>query len=254
MALAAARQAVLLDPNLAKAQAALGEVLYRARLDFPGARAAFDRALATGGGDANILAKVGDFESSAGDLAGGTRQLARAATLDPLNPAVRLLLGISLYNSGRFPEAITQLRRALALSPRMSAAHAAIGDCLVMQGRYDDAAREYALEPTGFLRQTGLAILRHKQGDQAGAQRAFAAVAGDRSAVTDYQQAQILAQWGRADEAIAALDAAFRDRDSGLANLAADRMLDPLRGDARLRDRLARLGLTQRPAATAPPP
>ena len=48
-----------------------------------------------------------------------------------------------------------------------------------------------------------------------------------------YQQAQVLAQWSRPEEALDALEKAFAVKDSGLVTLQVDPYLDPLRGDPR---------------------
>jgi hypothetical protein len=49
---------------------------------------------------------------------------------------------------------------------------------------------------------------------------------GDRGA---YQYAEIYSQWGNASKALAWLETAMRLRDSGLAALKVDPLLDPLR-------------------------
>ena len=57
-----------------------------------------------------------------------------------------------------------------------------------------------------------------------------------------YQQAQVLAQWGEPDPAIARLERARRIGDSGLIYSRNDPFLDPLRNDARFTKLLDRLG------------
>jgi hypothetical protein len=56
-----------------------------------------------------------------------------------------------------------------------------------------------------------------------------------------FQVAQLLAQLGRKDEAIAALESAWDNRDSGLTTVLVDPLLDPLRGDPRFDDIVKRL-------------
>jgi hypothetical protein len=48
-----------------------------------------------------------------------------------------------------------------------------------------------------------------------------------------YQQAEVLAQWGRLDDSFQKLDRARQVGDSGLTYAATDVMLDPLRRDQR---------------------
>jgi hypothetical protein len=56
-----------------------------------------------------------------------------------------------------------------------------------------------------------------------------------------FQVAELLTQLGRKDEAIAALESAWDNRDSGLTTVLIDPLLDPLRGDPRFEDIVRRL-------------
>jgi len=228
-ALASARRAVALAPGLAEAQATLGGVLASAHQDFAGAKQAYARAMATGSGSADILTRYGQFSCEIGDFAAGVPAVRRAAVLDPLNPRVFRSLGYALMGARRYVEAITAMRRALALNPAAEGAHAAIGDALLLLGDPAAAAREYAQEPLAWLRLTGQAIARRRLGDRAGAEAALQALTDESNGVTLYQQAQVHAQWGEADRAIAALEAARKAGDSGLVLLISDPLMDPIR-------------------------
>jgi hypothetical protein len=48
-----------------------------------------------------------------------------------------------------------------------------------------------------------------------------------------YQQAEVLAQWGRSEDSLQKLARAREIGDSGLTYAATDVLLDPLRSDAR---------------------
>jgi hypothetical protein len=48
-----------------------------------------------------------------------------------------------------------------------------------------------------------------------------------------YQQAEVMAQWGRADDALVRLDRARAIGDSGLSLVATDPLLDPISKDQR---------------------
>ncbi len=48
-----------------------------------------------------------------------------------------------------------------------------------------------------------------------------------------YQQAEVMAQWGRADEAMARLQRAREIGDSGLSMVATDPLMDPIARDPR---------------------
>ncbi len=240
-ALASARRAVEIAPNLALAQTTLASALVSGSLDFAAAKQAYGRALATGGGDADVLTGYGQFSCLAGDVGPGLRALRRAAGLDPLNPRVYKTLGLGLIAARQYPAAIGAMRRALELSPGVNGAHAAIGEALLLQGRLAEAKSEYALEPESWERLTGQAIVFRRLGDAAGARAALEALIADGGDTSAYQLAQVRAQWGDADGAMAALDTAFRIGDAGLVLLKSDPLMDPLRHDPRFTARLARL-------------
>ena len=242
MALASARQAVDLAPSLAQTQTILAATLVYANHDFVGAREAFARAKAVGGGDTNVLLGYGLFTCEMGDCSGGAADLRQATTLDPLNPVAFRTLAEALIAARRYPEAIAALRKALELSPRMDSAHALIGNALTLQGKLVEAKVEYALEPSTWVRLTGQAILLQRLGDKVGARIALAALIADSGDANAYQEAQIYAQWGDHDRAFAALDTALRLGDSGLLMLKVDPLVDALRDDPRFRARLAWAG------------
>jgi tetratricopeptide (TPR) repeat protein len=221
----------------------LGAVLQNANLDFAGARQAFARAMATGSGSADILVRYGQFACNLGEFGAGLPAMRRGVVLDPLNPRAFRALGSALIEARRFDEGIGAMRRALQLNPAAEGAHAGIGDALLLKGDVAGAGQEYALEPLGWLRETGQAIAAHRQGDKASAQRAFKALATSSGDTTVYQQAQVLAQWGEPDQAIDKLRQARALGDSGLALLKADPMLDPLRSDRRYQELEQQLGL-----------
>ena len=84
-----------------------------------------------------------------------------------------------------------------------------------------------------MFRYTGLAIIEHRLGHLAVAERQFAALRSEMGDAALYQQAQVVAQWGRGDDALAALERALILRDSGLTSLAVDPLLDPIRSSPR---------------------
>jgi hypothetical protein len=121
------------------------------------------------------------------------------------------------------------MKRALTLSPKMSLAHSVVGDALLVQGDLRGAQAEYQLEPLVWARITGLAIVaaRSRQEDQARAQLGqLVSQFGDGNV---YQQAQVQAQLGDTDGALAALRKARSVGDVGLAYVWTDPLLDPLR-------------------------
>lgn len=228
-AVAAAREAVRIAPDLPEANLALGYVLFAGRLDVKGARPFYDRAAELGRGNADILLLFALYCSRAGRAGDAKEAIAQALSLDPLNPRAYRASGSIEFAARRYSSAIAPLRHALALNPKITNAHGLIGNCLMQLGRLDLAKAEFEAEPTKFYRLSGLAIIAWKQGDKAGAQRAFDQLVSELGDSALYQQAEVLAQWGRADEAVQRLERARQVGDSGLIYLATDPLLDPLR-------------------------
>jgi tetratricopeptide (TPR) repeat protein len=77
------------------------------------------------------------------------------------------------------------------------------------------------------------ATLAVRQGKIARAEALLKQVTAGAGDAGNYQQAEILAQLGRKDEAIATLQQALAARDPGLTEILVDAMLDPLRSEPR---------------------
>jgi tetratricopeptide (TPR) repeat protein len=126
-AMAAYRRAVELAPELAEAQAALGELLETAGYDQEAAecfRRASAAALDTSAGRLD-LARALMLENS---FTEAEAQLRDAVALEPQCDRLVKYLGDVLVRQGRFAEGIEAFERALALNPRQVAAHFSVVD------------------------------------------------------------------------------------------------------------------------------
>jgi TolB-like protein/tetratricopeptide (TPR) repeat protein len=241
-ALGSARRAVELAPESADAQSTLGYALVYTKLDFAGAAAPFERSLQLGGGSADILIRYGLYACRTGKAARGLEALRSAVNLDPLNPRAHKSFALGLYAAHDYDGSIQAMRRALTLSPKMSLAHSVVGDALLMRGDLRGAQAEYQLEPLAWARLTGLAVVaaRARQQDQARALLGqLVSQYGDSNV---YQQAEVRAQLGDVDGALAALRKARSVGDVGLAYVWTDPFLDPLREEEGFRTLVDRLG------------
>ena len=121
----------------------------------------------------------------------------RALVLDPLNPRTHRMAGVIAYVSRRYADAVMQYQRALQLNPQMSSAHSGLGDALMALGKMQEARTAYAAEPKAMFRLPGQAVLEHRAGNQPAAERAFAQLVSEVGDAATYQQAEVMAQWGR---------------------------------------------------------
>jgi predicted Zn-dependent protease len=110
-----------------------------------------------------------------------------------------------------------------------------------MLNRTDEAAAEFAQEKVELLSIPGRAIVALRRNDSAGAQREFELLQRQQGDNGLYQQAQILAQWGKRAEALDVLEKALAEQDSGLVYLASDPFLQPLHDEARFKSLLRQL-------------
>ena len=228
-AIESARRAVALAPALADGHLALGYALFSGRLDIDGAAPSYARAYELGRGNADILLLFALYCSRAGRATEARAAIQRALVLDPLNPRTYRAAGSIDYAARHYASAFAPLRQALTLNPDMTYAQALIGSCLLQLGRLQEARAAFAAEPLAAFRWSGLAIVDQRLGDRRAADddlRRLVSELGDGAA---YQQAEVHAQWGEPDAAIAALQRARLVGDSGLTYAATDPLLDPIR-------------------------
>jgi TolB-like protein/Tfp pilus assembly protein PilF len=241
-AILSAQRAIAIAPDFADAHSTLAFVLFQGRLDARAAREPFERSRALGSGDANVLARFSLYSARIGRKSEAQDAMRRALLLDPLNPLIHRAAGAIEYAARKYSDSIPPEREALAMNPKMSRAHAAIGDALLMLGRMKEARDAYAAEPLEDFSLTGKAIVEQKLGNVAAARDAMAKLVADLGDRVLYQQAQILAQWGERNAALAKLERARIVGDSGLIYARNDPMLDPLRNDPRFARLLKSIG------------
>ncbi len=241
-ALASARRAAELAPGSADAQSTLGYALVYTKLDFAGAAAPYQKSLELGGGNADILIRYGLYACRTGKAAAGLEALRSAVNLDPLNPRAHKSLALGLYSAHDYGGSVDAMRRALALSPKMTLAHSVIGDALLMRGDLAGATAEYQLEPVSWAKITGLAVAAARSNRPADGRALLDQLVRQFGDSNVYQQAQVQAQLGNSDGALAALRQARKVGDVGLFYVWTDPLLDPLRNDEGFTSLIARLG------------
>lgn len=241
-AIAAARRAIEIAPQFADAHSTLGFTLFQGQLDARAAREPFERSRQLGAGEATVLARYAQYSARCGRKREAAEAMQRALVLDKLNPLIHRAAGSIEYAARRYADSIPPLRRALDMNPRMSRAHAALGDALLMLGSIEDARAEYSAEPVGDFRLAGLAVAERRLGNAPAAEAAMGELVAAHGDRVLYQQAQVLAQWGRRDDAVARLQRALEVGDSGLIYARNDPLLDPLRNDSRFAQLLNAIG------------
>lgn len=230
----AARSAIAIAPKLGLAYAALG-VLAGARLDAATALTMYERAIAYGPRDTELLTGYARLVGDIGRVGQALGLSAELVTLDPLDPAIHSFRSLIYWYARRYWDAIDSAKHSLALSPTRYVAYSRIGDCLVMLGRPSEALKEYARLPEEDpWRIVGHAIATGRIGNQGESDRSLEELTRRFGEPWSYQIAEIRAQRGEREAAIGALQRAFKLRDPGLLGIRVDPFLDPIRSDARL--------------------
>jgi len=240
-AISEARQAVRSAARFADGHAALGYALFYGKLDVAAAEGPYRKAGELGSGNPDVLSLVALYRVRRRQFEPAVSAIERAQALDPLNPGLFKTAGRIRFAAGDYAAAIAAARRALEINPAISGAHGDIGNALLMLGRVDEASAEFSREKIGLLAIPGKAMVAIRRRDQAGTGRALDDLRRAEGDNGLYQQAQVLAQWGRKEEALDALDKALEVSDSGLVYLLSDPFLQPLHGHPRFNLLLRRL-------------
>jgi TolB-like protein len=241
-AIAEARRATELAPTLAEGHLALGYALFAGKLDLRGARPSYDAAYRYGRGDADIVLLYALYTVRDRRFADARSAIERALALDPLNPRTWRAGGAIDLASGRPQQALTRYKRALVLNPSMSNANAMMGYALIQLRRWTEAKAALDKERSAMFRLTGLAILGQKTSDKGLAEKSYRQLVAELGDAALYQQAQVLAQWGRTSEALDRLERARAVGDSGLTALVTDPFLAPLAKEPRYRELVRTIG------------
>jgi len=242
--IAEARKAVELAPDMAEGHAALGLTLMIGRLDLGAARQPYQRSFELGFGNAAILTGFAEFAANLGKFADARAAIERAKRLDPLNSSVFRSAGIVEFAARDFAAARPLLKTALSLNARCNNAHRILGDMALLDGDAKAALDEYAREPSQISRLRGLAIAESRVSGAAAGERRMAELVAQFGDNALYQQAQVLAQWGRRQEALATLERGYAAGDAGLALAGTDPLLEPIRREPGFEAVLSRLGLS----------
>lgn len=228
-AIASAKRAVEIAPNLADAHSALGLILFQGELDAKSARVPFNLSRKLGEGDAPVLARFAAFCASTGRDDEALPAISRAILLDPLNALICRIMGTIHFAAKRYPDSIAAFQQSIKLNPNLPESHSRIGMALLAQGKNGDALAAFEADSHKWSRLAGVAIVQHRIGNRRKAEAALNTLIDDTDTVSFYQQGQIWAQWGDATKAMAALLRAYTQRDSGLIAAQYDPMLTPLR-------------------------
>ncbi len=178
-ALAAAKKAVELGPDLAEAHASLAHALLHTG-EHAAAEREFVRAIELRPNYAPAHQWRSELLGALGRREEAVASARRAVALDPLDLAANASLAAALMRTGDLDDAEAQLERTLEIDPDFFNAHALLGNVLLEKGDYDAAIREYqkTVDLTGGVRGIGgLGVAYARSGRPAEARKMAEAMA-----------------------------------------------------------------------------
>lgn len=246
---AAVQQALRIDPGSAEAHASKGVIEFWSDWDWAAAEASLRHAIALDPNLAEAHYALAHLLHNIGRNEEGLPHARRAALLNPLSPVINAIGASFLVTQGQLDEAERRLDAVLQLDPDFWTAQ--FWKSRVRARRGDTAGAIASMERAAAACRrcshavAGLAWLRGQSGDE----RAAAALLGEMQAraAHGYFPATRLALayqgMGRTEDALAALERAYAERDLYLTFLLVDDRLAGLRDEPRFLALAARLRL-----------
>jgi len=155
-----ADRALMLDPTLGTAQAALA-VLHQVNWRGADAEEAFRRASELSPNDANVLMMYGRFKRYRNEHAEGIRLVRRAIELDPHNPLPRFQIAINYRDASEWDAAAGTYREAVIDNPTNIGAHVGLAVSAAALGDRAEALSSLQVAETFDLPDFRLAQLAH---------------------------------------------------------------------------------------------
>ena len=231
---AAADQAIALDPDLAQAYFARGDLLRMAR-QFDEGEVAFQRGLALSPGSADGHSRYGDLLRDAGHFEASVRESRRAIELDPRMLRIRESLLQNLYFGRDWDGVLAEANQVLEMEPNSAETWYWIAFANNWQRNYDEAIaaarKAVELDPSTPYLRAGVAY-HYALAGRADEARAMLA-SPDVEAWPLPETGLVYAALGEIDRAYDYMYRALAEQPHSLYYLAADPAADPLRADPR---------------------
>ena len=232
---ASANRALVLDPNLAEAHTALGQVRFYFEWDWEGADAAFRKALALNPGSSVVHETYGNYLTAMRRLDEGLVRSREAARLNPLSVAPLHDLGINAWGRGDLDETVAIFRRAIDVDPNWTWGYVKLSRALATQKKCPEAfvqaeaAERLIAGGAAALARSWLAVTYALCGDTGRARQKLGELhAQEKQRYVDpVAFASIHASLGERDEALRLFEKAYADRTPSMVYLSLDAAFEP---------------------------
>lgn len=247
MAREEALRALELDASCSESHSVLADVKLMLDADWSGAEAEHQQALALNASNVPALRSYGLMLALQARHAEGIALVERGRALDPLCLAMNTALAWTHYLIGNYDAAMVECGHALEMNFEFLSARRVLACALLQLGRPAEAACELDMALNfADAHPVVLSWLAHVYGVMGERHKALMMVDRARALessryVPPFHLALAYVGLGRIDEAFAALDQAWLDRDPSFCWMDADPRFTPLKSDVRYAELLARL-------------
>ncbi len=245
---AAAYKALALDSTLAEPHLALAGAKIYGEWDWRGGERELRRGIALQPDFAQARAVYAHLLCILHRPQEAARQMEHARELDPLDPLLAWLNGVTLLLLGRENDAIAQYHEAAARSPNDPAPAGLLWQALDLEGRsaQADSALQRLVEIAGDSGMATAVARGHRRGGYLGAVRAGADYRAARWHTTHGDAWDVAIWYATArdnDAAMTWLERAFEGREPTMPYLEVQPRFKPLHGDPRFRELVRRMKL-----------
>jgi len=246
-----AQAALALDDRVGKAYSALGAIQALARHDLRSAAALYDRAMEAEPQNVEIRHHRAANLLMLGELDAAIDAYREALDIDPVSSKLMRSLGYCLDFARRHDEALVQLRRAERLEKRDWSLYTCYGNAYLHLRQYEKAREAYALAMEAgneaSIKVSLEAVLHAYVRSQMGEQGALESTLADMVDDPECDSAAVAIGYfllGQHDPGFKWLARARDKRASWYLYILQEPLLDPVRGDPRYQEHLARLGVS----------
>jgi eukaryotic-like serine/threonine-protein kinase len=240
----AAERALALDPSLAEAHAAVGQIEQYYDWDWAGANASYQRALALEPGNAEVVQGAANLAATLNHFEQALQLSRRAVELDPLQASTHHALAFNAWWAGKLDEAEAGARKGLEVDPQFPWLHSVLSRVYLAGSRPLEALAEAERDTTPEFRLQELALAYHALGQKQKSDRALAEMITKYQKYSAFQIAEVYAFRGEPGAAFAWLERAYVQRDGGLTFAKGDPLLASLQSDPRYSAFLRKMRLT----------
>jgi DNA-binding winged helix-turn-helix (wHTH) protein/TolB-like protein len=246
--LAAAKQALDLDPENAEALTCIASTKYRNQWDFAGAERDYRHAIAANPNYATAHQWFADYLRSMGRFAEARRENELAYKLDPFSPSTNAMMCYALIYERKYSEALAFSHKTAEIDPELALPNCRI-KALLSMGDFDSAVAAIDQLPSSPPQFSRMSQQYHAAGANAVRRAWLDYLTSEPNAEykSPIEIAEVYVGLGDRDRAFAWLEKAYNHRVSRVTNINVEPGFDPIRDDPRFDDLLKRIGLPKFP-------